>query len=233
MGGAEPVLSIGREAPPLEHPRGWPELLAELLHGMAHTLNNRAATVRAIHTLLGGDGSRGPAHQLLEHEAGQLESFVALLRLAGACPRPRPEPFVPADLLRDAESLYRQHDLLRDVPLTLDPRAREAAVARPEPLLHALLVLMDAAGRYAARNGGALQAGAYDAEGAVEIVVRVPATAPVEETESAARSAAEGLAAAAGATVGARRTDRELHLVLAVPTLRAARAADAAAAPPS
>ncbi|HEX6039229.1 hypothetical protein [Longimicrobium sp.] len=229
-------MSIGREDPALESPpanaRGWPDLLAELLHGMAHTLNNRAATVRAVHALLGVDGgAAGPAHQLLEQEAAQLEHVVALLRLAGARPGARTQPFLPADLLRDAASLYRQHDLLRDVPLSLKPAAREAALAHPEPLLHALLVLLDAAGRYAARHGGSLEAAALDAGGAVELVVCVPVTAPAEEAESAALAAAGPLASAAGATVHARRTERELQLVLAVPTLRAARAAEAASSP--
>lgn len=221
------MVNIGREDPALESARGWPELLAELLNGVAHTLNNRAATVRAVHALLSADGG-GPAHQLLEQEAGQLESMVTLLRLAGGRPRPQPEPFLPGDLLRDASLLYRQHDLLRDVPLTLQPRAREAVLARPEPLLHALLVLLDCAGRYAARHGGALQATTQDADGVVEVVVCLSVTAPAEDAEAAALAAAAPLASAAGASVQARRTERELHLVLSVPTLLAARAAQAA-----
>jgi hypothetical protein len=233
------VVSIGREDPPLERsspaqpPRGWPELLAELLNGMAHTLNNRAATVRAVHALLSADGGGGPAHQLLEQEAGQLESLVTLLRLAGGRARPAPEPFVPGDVLRDAASLVRQHDQLRDVPVTLDPRAQSAGMAGPGPLLHALMVLLDAAGRYAARNGGSVRLGAYDADAAVELTVAVPCLASENGAEAAALAAATPLAAAAGAGVRARRTDHELQLVLTVPTLQAARAAQAAAAPPS
>lgn len=221
------MVSIGRDGPGLEPaaPRGWPELLAELLNGVAHTLNNRAATVRAVHSLLAADAGESPAHRLLESEAAQLESVVNLLRLAGGRARGEPEPFLPATLLQDAELLYRQHDVLRDVPLTLRADAREAAVARPEPLLHAFMVLLDAAGRVAARHGGALEAATRDGDGVVELAVRVPAAAPVDEARAQALAAAAGMAAVAGAQVRSPGADGELHLVLSVPTLQAVRAA--------
>jgi hypothetical protein len=226
------VVSIGREGPPLESrpadgARGWAELLAELLGGMAHTLNNRAATVRAVHALLSADGA-GPAHRLLEQEAGQLEEVVTLLRLAGGRARALPEPFVPADVLRDAELLYHQHDLLRDVPLSVGAAATGAVLGHPGPAVHAVLVLLDAAGRHALRHGGTVRLGARDAGDAVELVVST-AVAGDAEPGAATVAAAAPVAAAAGASVFARREGNEVQLVLALPTLRAARAAEAGA----
>lgn len=216
------------EDPPGQPPRGWPELLAELVSGMAHTLNNRAATLRALHAVLAADGA-GRAHDLLEAEIGRVESATALLHLAGGRPRTHREAIVPGDLLRDAAALYGMHDQLRDVPLEVEPSPTSAVLAASTPLLHSLLLLLDAAARGAAPGAG-VRAGARNAGDEVEITVACTAGGGSRAAEAAAMRAAAPLAEAAGAMLRAERAGGELRLVLAAPTLAAARAREGSAA---
>jgi hypothetical protein len=220
-------VPVVNEGPAGQPPRGWPELLAELVSGMAHTLNNRAATLRALHAVLTTDGA-SRAHDLLEAEIGRVESATALLHLAGGRPRTHREAIVPADLLREAAALYAMHDQLRDVPLEVDPAPTSAVLAASTPLLHALLLLLDAAARCAAASGGGVRAVARNAGPEVELVVAC-AAGDAADADAALRAAAP-LAEAAGAEVRADRAEGELRLVLAAPTLAAARAREAGGA---
>jgi hypothetical protein len=89
--------------------REWQQLTEQLLRGIAHSLNNRAAAISAVLEL-----SRDPAEDgsattaILETEFERVQQMVTVLRAIGT-PLPRVDAFDPGDAAREARIVLGFH----------------------------------------------------------------------------------------------------------------------------
>jgi hypothetical protein len=87
----------------------WQELTEQILRGIAHALNNRAAAISAV-LELSRDADEDPstATAILGSELERVQDMVTVMRAMGA-PLIRIEAFDPADAARDAATVRGFH----------------------------------------------------------------------------------------------------------------------------
>lgn len=204
--------------------RRWAEVAEQLQRGFNHALSNRLAGLAAL--VAASEPEDADLLGLIAPETEALEELLRLMRLVPRVTLPA-EPIRLEDVLSDCAAVWRHHAGRDRAPMTLGgldgaPPLR----CRVQPLLHALLVLADAA---TGAGGPATVQAAWD-DVAVTIgvgdVTPDPSAGPGAGTDDAAATA-ETLLADDGAFVWAAPTGRGYGLRL--PTLAALRARPAGA----
>lgn len=98
----------------------WEGHMDDVLRGVAHALNNRAASVSAMLELtLEGDRSDSATRALLGAEVQRLHELVDVVRAVGA-PRAAPEAFDARDAAATARAVMSLHAAMRDRTVTVD-----------------------------------------------------------------------------------------------------------------
>ncbi len=101
----------------------WDGHVEGVLRGVAHALNNRAASMSALTTLcMEPDYTRESTRDVLASEVDRLHDIVAVIRAIGA-PRGNVEAFDPADAARSAKAVLALHAGLRDRVVTISASA--------------------------------------------------------------------------------------------------------------
>lgn len=89
--------------------REWQELTEQILRGIAHSLNNRAAAISAVLELSGdADGDASATTAILGSEFDRVQEMVTVVRAIGT-PLMRTEAFDPADAAREAATVLGFH----------------------------------------------------------------------------------------------------------------------------
>lgn len=147
--------------------REWEGHVENVLRGVAHALNNRAASVLAVVELWNEpEPASGSTRALLEGEVQRLRDLVDVVRAVGAS-RGEVEAFEPADAVRAARAVIGLHADLRERSITIDGASAPPVRTRQWMFVRALVALA----AVASRRGGSGASGAQGA-GAVTIEVR-------------------------------------------------------------
>ena len=105
----------------------WIRLVENVLRGVAHGLNNRAAALSALVELTSEPAERpGVLREILNAEQQRVRDLVHAVLTIGA-PRGEPEALSPADVMADVRIVLGQHPDLRGSELQID-------VSRGSPL---------------------------------------------------------------------------------------------------
>lgn len=139
----------------------WTHHLENILRGVGHALNNRAAALAAVMEITSGDAADArAARDLTGEESRQLAALARVLRTIDAGDG-APQAFVPGDAVADALALLELHRDFRDgLP---DIAAQHAAPVRTSrPLFVRELVVLAAGARAA---GGRIAPLILDTEG--------------------------------------------------------------------
>jgi len=129
----------------------WEGHVESVLRGVAHALNNRAASMSALITLcMEPDYTRESTRSMLSIEVDRLHEIVSVVRAVGA-PKGNAEAFDPADAARSASAVLGLHAALRDRAVAINATAGPVRALR-WMFVRALVVL---AGRAAAADRGA------------------------------------------------------------------------------
>jgi len=155
--------------------REWEGHVENVLRGVAHALNNRAASVSAVVELwTESEGPTGTAHALLEAEVQRLRDLVEVVRTVGA-PRGPVEAFEPATAIAAARVVIGLHADLRERSITIDDASAPPLRTQKWMLVRALVAL--AAG--AASRGDGSGSVAIEVRGeAGWVVIRTNGVAP-------------------------------------------------------
>jgi len=114
----DPVSTLSAEAL-LE----WEANAESVLRGVAHALNNRAASMSALTSLcMEPDYTPQATSKLLATEVDRMRDLVAVVRAVGA-PRGDVEAFEPADAAQSASGVIAMHAALRDREVKLNANA--------------------------------------------------------------------------------------------------------------
>lgn len=134
---------------------GWPEVLHQLLAGVAHDLNGRATALGGVAQLLALGDDASEVASYLGEEVGRLIRAARLLSLLMEAQRPGAAPDVPlAELMPDVVELHRRHRSLRDLERMLEVDGPLPAVRGGTGfVLPLVLLLLTAACREAERMG--------------------------------------------------------------------------------
>jgi hypothetical protein len=126
----------------------WDGHMESVLRGVAHALNNRAASMSALMTLcMEPDYTRESTQVMLSAEVERLRDLVSVVRAIGA-PKGGIEAFDPADAARSASAVLALHAAFRDRTVTMNAKAAPVRAQRWQ-YVRALIVL---AGRAAAAD---------------------------------------------------------------------------------
>lgn len=98
----------------------WTECVENVLRGVAHGLNNRAAALAAL-VELSSEPAEAPAviREILMTEQQRVRDLVQVVRIIGTAPA-APEALMPADLARDVSLVLEHHPALRDGAIQID-----------------------------------------------------------------------------------------------------------------
>ena len=136
--------------------REWEGHVEDILRGVAHALNNRAASVSAM-LELSMDAERGDSatRPFLAVELQRLQELVDVVRAVGG-PRAAPEAFDARDAAATARAVMVLHAALRDRTMTVD--APEAlAVRTPKWMFVRALVALAARAAGGGRGPATIQ----------------------------------------------------------------------------
>jgi hypothetical protein len=148
--------------------REWEGHVESALRGVAHALNNRAASVSAVVELWNEPESEsGSTRRLLEAEVQRLRDLVDVVYTVGA-PRGEIEAFEPADAVRTARAVIGLHADLREHRITIDVASAPPVRARQWMLVRALGALA-AASVAASRRYGSGAPGTVAGTVAIEV----------------------------------------------------------------
>ena len=121
--------------------REWEGHVESVLRGLAHALNNRAASVSAVVELWDDPGqSPGSTRTLLTAEVEQLRELVAAVRHVGA-PRSQVEAFEPSGAAVAARAIVGLHADLRERMITIDGASAPPVRASKWMFVRALVAL--------------------------------------------------------------------------------------------
>jgi len=133
--------------------REWEGHVESALRGVAHALNNRAASVSAVVELWDEPESEsGSTRRLLAAEVQRLRDLVDVVYTVGA-PRGEIEAFEPADAVRTARAVIGLHADLREHRITIDVASAPPVRARQWMLVRALVALAAASVAASRRDG--------------------------------------------------------------------------------
>jgi hypothetical protein len=134
--------------------REWQELTEQILRGVAHSLNNRAAALSAV-VELSRDSNEDTSSltAILGAEFDRVQEMVTVMRAIGT-PVVRTEAFDPADAAREAATVLGFHPQQRYRDVTF--RAEDAPPTRVPRWLYvrALIALAAAASRAGGEGAG-------------------------------------------------------------------------------
>lgn len=100
--------------------REWERHVEDVLRGVAHALNNRAASVSAVLELtMESDRSDSATRNLLAAEVKRLHELVAIVRTVGT-PRDAVESFDARDAIAAARGVLSLHAALRERTIAVD-----------------------------------------------------------------------------------------------------------------
>jgi hypothetical protein len=103
--------------------REWDEHVESVLRGVAHALNNRAASLSALMTLvIEADYTPEVTQSMLANDVDRLHEIVGVVRAVGA-PTGDVEAFDPSDAARSASAVLGLHAALRDRKVTINAAA--------------------------------------------------------------------------------------------------------------
>lgn len=126
----------------------WEGHAQSVLRGVAHALNNRAASISALMTLCAEpDHTPNATRELLSVEVDRLGELAGVVRIVGA-PTGNVEPFEASDAARSALAVLALHAGLRDRTVTINATVPPLRALR-WMFVRALVVL---AGRAAAND---------------------------------------------------------------------------------
>jgi hypothetical protein len=146
--------------------REWEEHAENVLRGLTHALNNRAASVSAVVELWNEpEPASGSTRALLEAEVQRLRDLVGVVRTVGSRGA-EVEAFEPADAVRAALAVIGLHADLRDRSITIDCASAPPVRTRQWMLVRAVVALAAAA----SRRGGS---GASGSQGTGSVVIEV------------------------------------------------------------
>ena len=143
------TLNFVKNTPPTGHPipalsaealLEWDGHVESVLRGVAHALNNRAASLSALMALVvEPDYTPQTTSGMLATEVDRLHEIVAVVRAVGA-PKGDVEAFDPADASRSARAVLALHAALRDRAVTINAAAPPVRAMR-WMFVRALIVL--------------------------------------------------------------------------------------------
>jgi hypothetical protein len=107
--------------------REWNGLVENVLRGIAHALNNRAAALSAVIELTSDPDDAGVIGSILSAELGRVGDLVAVVRSI-ATRKGGADAFAPADAATEALAVLRHHAENRERQVTID--AANAAPVR-------------------------------------------------------------------------------------------------------
>ena len=140
----------------------WDGHVESVMRGVAHALNNRAASLSALMALVvEPDYTPGTTQGMLSTEVSRLHDIVGVVRAVGA-PKGDLEAFEPADAATSAAAVLALHAALRDRTVTINAAAPPVRAYR-WMFIRALIVL---AGRAAtADNRGPITLDLAESDG--------------------------------------------------------------------
>ena len=134
----------------------WEGHVEDVLRGVAHALNNRAASVSAMLELsMEADRNDSATRALLAAEVQRLQELVDAVRAVGA-PRAAAEAFDARDAAATARAVMTLHAALRDRTMTVDA-PDVLAVRAPKWMFVRALVALAARGAGGGRGPAAIQ----------------------------------------------------------------------------
>lgn len=134
-----PALSAGA----LEE---WSLHVEAILRGVAHALNNRAATLSALIQLADDSEPAPTLRAILATELERVTELAAAIRSVGT-PRAGEEAFAPTDAVSEALQVLALHADQRDATTVIDARDAGPVRVRRWMFVRALIVLAANAGR--------------------------------------------------------------------------------------
>jgi hypothetical protein len=99
--------------------REWGEHVENVMRGLAHALNNRAAALAGVVAVATNPEVGQDADSILGEELGRVQELVGVVRSIGA-PQTGPETFAPADAAREALAILALHADQRDHSVSID-----------------------------------------------------------------------------------------------------------------
>jgi hypothetical protein len=99
--------------------REWGEHVENVMRGLAHALNNRAAALAGVVDVANNPDAGQDAGSILGEELGRVQELVAVVRSIGAPPT-GPETFAPADAAREALAILALHADQRDHSVSIE-----------------------------------------------------------------------------------------------------------------
>ena len=133
----------------------WQELTERVLHGVAHSINNRAAAIAAVLELSSASDDGGATTtSILATESGSLQQLVTVLRAIGT-PLQRVEAFLPSDAALEAQLVLTFHAEQGDKAATFDADAAPPTRLPRWLFVRALIVLGADASRLSVDGGPA------------------------------------------------------------------------------
>ena len=131
----------------------WDGHMDSVLRGVAHALNNRAASMSALVTLcMEPDYTRESTQVMLSAEVERLRDLVNVVRAIGS-PKGGVEAFDPSDAARSAASVLALHASFRDRTVTINSKAAPVRAQRSQ-FVRALVVLAGRAAVAAEKQKG-------------------------------------------------------------------------------
>lgn len=98
----------------------WDGHVESVMRGVAHALNNRAASLSALMALvMEPDYTPGTTQSMLSTEVARLHEIVGVVRAVGA-PKGDLEAFEPGDAAKSASAVLALHAALRDRTVTIN-----------------------------------------------------------------------------------------------------------------
>lgn len=161
----------------------WEGHAESVLRGVAHALNNRAASMSALMELVAEpDYTTQSTRQQLSTEVERLHELVGVVRAVGV-PRGGIEAFEPAEAAKSASVVVSMHAALRDRNVTINANVPPVRTYK-WLFVRALVVL---AGRAAsADRNAAVTLGLAERDGYVEVSASVPVRGPSRYLEEIA-----------------------------------------------
>jgi hypothetical protein len=145
--------------------REWDGHLEDVLRGVAHALNNRAASVSAVVELWTAPDDANGSRSLLAAEAQRLRDLVNVVRTVGAQHGPV-EAFEPAEAVESARTVISLHAGLRERSITLSAENAPPVRTAKWMFVRALVGLAAASAAATARGALSITVG-RDAESVV------------------------------------------------------------------
>lgn len=119
----------------------WMGIVEEMMRGIGHALNNRAAALSAVIELTSPPAEE-PAviREILTGEMDKVQAIVQVLRSVGM-PRNEVEAFAPADVVPDVRRVLEYHAEWRDGPPAIEGNDAAPIRASRTAFLRALLAV--------------------------------------------------------------------------------------------